>query len=166
MIGLAAAGDTDAMHAVLVETARLVTPLVRRVAGRDADDVLQRVLWAVARKLSWLDEPRAFRAWVFRIAARAALKHVARERRVWPFAGAEELDELAVGEASPTTLPTGEIESLLEAATPRSRVVLVLRYLEGMSLVEIAAVLNVPVGTVKSRLAYGLRLIREAAGKG
>ena len=153
------------MHDVLVEAARLAAPLVRRIAGRDADDVLQGVLWTVARKLSWLDEPAAFKAWIFRIAARAALRHVTRERRVWPFGPADELETFPAEEMAPA-VSRDEIERLLSAATPRSRAVLVLHYLEELSLDEVAAVLDVPVGTVKSRLAYGLRLIRQAEVKG
>ena len=153
------------MHDVLVEAARLAAPLVRRIAGRDADDVLQGVLWTVARKLAWLDEPAAFTAWVFRIASRAALRHVTRERRVWPFGSPEELDLVPADDAAPA-VSRDEIERLLAVATPRSRAVLVLHYLEDLSLDEVAAVLDVPVGTVKSRLAYGLRLIRQAEAKG
>ena len=48
---------------------------------------------------------------------------------------------------------------------PASRAVIVLHYLEEMSIEEVAAVLEIPPGTVKSRLAYGLaRLRRRAAG--
>jgi RNA polymerase sigma-70 factor (ECF subfamily) len=165
-IGLAQAGDPDAMHDVLVAAARLAGPLVRRIAGDDADDVLQGVLWTVARKLSWLDEPLAFRAWVFRVASRAAVKHVARVRRLWPVSAPEDLERVAAGADPLGPTPVDRIPELLEAATPRSRAVLVLHYLEELPLDEVAAVLGLPIGTVKSRLAYGLRLMREAAGEG
>jgi RNA polymerase sigma-70 factor (ECF subfamily) len=164
-IGLAQAGDADALHDVLVAASRLAGPLVRRIAGNDADDVLQGVLWTVARKLAWLDDPLAFRAWVFRIASRAAVKHVARERRFWPVVAAEDLERVPMSEESPAAPLVERVPELLEAATPRSRAVLVLHYLEELPLEEVAAVLDLPVGTVKSRLAYGLRLIREAARK-
>jgi RNA polymerase sigma-70 factor (ECF subfamily) len=102
---------------------------------------------------------------VFRIASRAAVKHVARERRFWPVVAAEDLERVPMSEEPPAAPLVERIPELLEAATPRSRAVLVLHYLEELPLEEVAAVLDLPVGTVKSRLAYGLRLIREAARK-
>ena len=160
---LAQAGDQDAMRDVLVATAELAGPLLRRISATDAEDVLQDVLWTVARRLRWLDEPIAFRAWVYRIASRAMLKHVARERRVWPLSPPEDVESLPAGAKDPDPPRAEEIPQLLEAATPRSRAVLVLHYLEELSLEEVAAVLDLPLGTVKSRLAYGLRLMRRKA---
>src|SRR5215203_5668718 len=78
----AQAGDRLALEQVLRDTSRHVERLVRRIAGDAADDVLQDVLWTVARKLTWLEDPAAFKPWVYRIATRAALKHVSRERRL------------------------------------------------------------------------------------
>jgi RNA polymerase sigma-70 factor (ECF subfamily) len=163
-IGLAQAGDADAMQIVLSAAAGIASPVVRRIAGAEWEDVLQGVLWTVARKLAWLDEPLAFRAWVYRIAARAAVRHAARERRVWPFARREDPDSVpASGPFEPPRLD--QIPRLLDRLTARSRAVIVLHYLEELPLGEVAAVLGTPLGTVKSRLAYGLRLMREAAGK-
>ena len=45
--------------------------------------------------------------------------------------------------------------------TPASRAVLALHFKEGMTLPEVAAVLDIPLGTVKSRLAYGLATLRR-----
>jgi len=127
--------------------------------------VLQGVLWTVARKLAWLNDPDAFKPWIYRIATRAALKHVTRERRVWRFQSHQELDAVAAPEG-PTSPPRAdEIPALLAGVTPRSRAVIVLHYLDDLSLDEIAAVLALPVGTVKSRLSYGLRTMRQAAEK-
>jgi DNA-directed RNA polymerase specialized sigma24 family protein len=50
LIVQAQAGDREALEAVLREVARMATPLVRRIAGDGADDVLQTVLWDVARQ--------------------------------------------------------------------------------------------------------------------
>ena len=60
------------------------------------------------------------------------------------------------------------IETLPELVgnlSPASRAVVVLFYLHEMSLVETAAVLDIPVGTVKSRLAYGLESLRRSFKK-
>ena len=158
----AQSGDRQALEQVLLETSRQVGSLVRRIARDDADDVLQGVLWTVARKLTWLEDPAAFKPWVYRIATRAALKHVTRERRLWPFGAREELDLVPQPEAAAPTFRPDEIPALLSHATARSRAVIVLHYLEELSLAEIAVVMGVPLGTVKSRLSYGLRSMRQA----
>lgn len=165
MILRAQAGDRQALELVLIETSRQITPLVRRITADGADDVLQGVLWTVARKLVWLNDPAAFKPWIYRIATRAALKHVTRERRLWPFHAGEDFDAVAALEERASPPRGDEIPALLAHVTPRSRVVIVLHYLEDLSLEEIAAVLGIPLGTVKSQLSYGLRAMRQTAAE-
>ena len=151
-------GDRDALELVL----RAIYPSLRRylqglVGASNADDVLQDVLLAVALKLGRLAEPELLRPWVFRIASRAGLKHLKRERR-WQGDDAG-LDELA----APDPPPPDELVAALsttEGVSPASRAVLVLHFREELSLPEVAAILEVPLGTVKSRLAYGLKALR------
>src|SRR5215831_20281572 len=155
-------GDRAAMEDVL----RRVQPvlhryLVRLVGLTAADDVLQETLITIARKLTWLAEPRFFRAWSYRIASRAAFEHLRKERK----RGRQESDDdvLAALEAAPAQ-PSGEqLRELLEspALSPASRAVLLLHFQEEMPLAQVAAVLEVPLGTVKSRLAYGLATLRR-----
>ena len=154
--------DREALEALL----RSVQPSLRRylsgLAGAtDADDLLQDVLVIVARRLGSLDDPKLFRPWSFRIASREAFRHV-RKRRLWQgrHEDAAQLDDLAMREAP----PSGELlRELLATDTisPASRAVLILHFEEELSLPEIAAILAIPLGTVKSRLAYGLRSIRQ-----
>ena len=75
-------GDRDALELVL----RAVQPPLRRyisglVGADDADDILQDVLLIVSRKLYWLEQPDLCRAWAFRIASRAAFRHMKKARR-------------------------------------------------------------------------------------
>jgi RNA polymerase sigma-70 factor (ECF subfamily) len=58
-----------------------------------------------------------------------------------------------------------KIPDLLSAVSPASRAVLILHYLEELTLSEIAEILDISVGTVKSRLAYGLSLLRRRVKK-
>ena len=53
------------------------------------------------------------------------------------------------------------IPALLEQVSPASRAVLSLHYLQEMTLQEVADVLDIPIGTTKARLAYGLRMLRK-----
>ncbi|HEX6650413.1 MAG TPA: RNA polymerase sigma factor [Pyrinomonadaceae bacterium] len=157
-------------HEALDELFRSVQePLFRYIVSlvRDqhlAEDILQEVFIRIYRKLRWLREPEAFRAWTYQIASREAFRHLKRERR-W--------SDQVRDEATLTALPfdgnDGEfpremiatLPQFVESLSPASRAVVVLFYLHEMSLVETAAVLDIPVGTVKSRLAYGLQTLRR-----
>jgi RNA polymerase sigma-70 factor (ECF subfamily) len=70
------------------------------------------------------------------------------------------LETMAAPEGQPID---GSIEKLLERGdvSPASRSVLVLHFQEGLSLPEVASVLELPLGTVKSRLGYGLSVLRR-----
>jgi RNA polymerase sigma-70 factor (ECF subfamily) len=155
--------DREALELLL----RSVQPALRRyiaglVGADDGDDILQDVLLIVSRKLYWLEQPELFRAWAFRIASRAAFRHLKRRRR-WSEATVDQaaLDALAApdnGEPDPTILELLDSPAL----SPASRAVLVLHFREEMPLAHVAAVLEIPLGTVKSRLAFGLKTLRSA----
>ena len=155
-------GDIDALEHLL----RSVQPAIRHyvirlVGATDADDVVQDVLVAIARNVVWLLEPGLFRSWAFRIASRAAFSHLRRVRR----RGVEEgADLLLASLPAPEPPPSNELLAELldgNVLSPASRAVLVLHFQEDMELAEVAAVLEIPLGTVKSRLAYGLKTLRR-----
>ena len=118
----------------------------------------------IARKLASLREIEWLRAWAYRIATRQALRHGRTSRR-WREAlrGEEALDALPMPETAGDTgtLRIEDVEELLRDLTPASEVVLRMHYLDGLTHVEIAEALEIPVGTVKSRLAYGLATLRR-----
>jgi RNA polymerase sigma-70 factor (ECF subfamily) len=151
-------GDREALELLL----RSIYPSLLRylqglVGTSHADDVLQDVLLVVTRKIGWLADPCLLRPWAFRIASRTAFKHLKREQR-WSGDDAG-LADLAAPESPP---PSEVLASLptIEGISPANRAVLVLHFQEELSLPEVAAVLEVPLGTVKSRLARGLKALR------
>ena len=127
-----------------------------------AEDILQEVFIRIYRKLRWLREPRAFRAWCYQIASREAFRYLKRERR-WTEQIRDEatLNVVAAGEPPYSPELVQQLPELVGELSPASRAVVVLYYLHELSLVETAAVLDIPVGTVKSRLAYGLASLRH-----
>lgn len=128
-----------------------------------AEDILQEVFIRIYRKLRWLREPEAFRAWSYQIASREAFRYLNRERR-WNEQVRDETTLASLPASEPTEFPRELVESLpqlVESLSPASRAVVVLFYLHELSLVETAAVLDIPVGTAKSRLAYGLEKLRR-----
>jgi RNA polymerase sigma-70 factor, ECF subfamily len=158
--------DREALESLL----RCIQPSIRRfIAGvvgpSHADDVLQDTFVIVSCKLKSLHTPELFRPWVYRIASREAFRHLKRERRWSDHAAQElELDDLLAQAVRPPAEPLEELLSLDEVS-PASRAVLELHFHEELTLAEIAAILELPLGTVKSRLAYGLSAIRKHLSK-
>jgi RNA polymerase sigma-70 factor (ECF subfamily) len=158
----AQAGDREALDELLCLVQEpLYRYVVSLVGSRTlAEDILQEVFILIYRNLRWLREPELFRPWAYRIATREAFKHLKRERR-W---SDQRVDETALEDASapPRDPLTAElISQLVSQISPASRAVIVLHYLHEMPLGEVADVLGVALGTVKSRLAYGLDCLRK-----
>lgn len=122
-----------------------------------AEDIAQESFLAAVRALDRFDRRRPFGPWLHRIVANRALDVLRAERRL----SDEELPDL------PDAAPVSEHgdRSLLAAVAELSlerRVVVVLRYGVGMTPKQIAGALDLPVGTVNSRLARALEQLRES----
>ena len=138
--------------------------LGRLLGGRAVvDDVLQETFVRIWRGLGWLRDPALFRAWAYRIATREAHRAMGREhKREETHADVDTIETLA----APFTDPAARLdaERCLAQVTPLARIVLAGHYFEGLSLEEVAAVTDAPLGTVKSRLASGLAQLRKLMG--
>ena len=158
VVARAIAGDREVLDDIL---RALQDPLYRYIsrllAGREtAEDVLQEVLFLVCKKIGWLRDPELLRPWAFRIASRECFRQLRTKKR----RGEETLD---LGTLETSVPPQWEPRLLewVDDLPPASRAVIVLHYLEEMSIEEVAAVLEISGGTVKSRLAYGLARLRR-----
>jgi len=163
----AQAGDLRALDEVLRSTqTELHGYLVRLTGHHDvAEDVLQDTLLIVARRIAWLRNPACYRAWVFRIATREAMRRLRADRRRRKVA---EEAALSRPEPNPGRIPDdGEIRRILEKTDrlpPNTRAAILLHYGAGLSIASVATVLGVPEGTAKSRVAYGLGVLRKGEG--
>jgi RNA polymerase sigma-70 factor (ECF subfamily) len=161
LVLLAQTGDRTALEQLLRDA---YAPLRRYITGLVgaalADDILQETSLQIFRKLQFLREPAVFRPWTFRIASRIAFSHLKHARRWQP------LDD-APPEHLTTLNPCLEEEpdeaflTLLDHVSPASRAVLLLRYQHDLTLEESAAILEIPLGTAKSRLHYGVTTLRK-----
>jgi len=138
---------------------------VRTLVNDDdlADDVLQDILWTIARSLRQLRDARWFRPWAYRIATRIAIRRTRAERR-WRDALRD--DALSVMESPLNESPfdaelVRSIAEQVDTLSPASAVVLRLHYIEQLTFREISEALEVSIGTVKSRIAYGLAVLRK-----
>ncbi len=133
-----------------------------------AEDILQEVFIRIYRKLPWLREPRAFRAWTYQIATRETFRQLKDERRWTDQVTDEEALSTVPARTMETEFPpelTALLPEMVGNLSPASRAVVALFYLHELSLAETAAVLDIPIGTVKSRLAYGLANLRRQFDK-
>jgi RNA polymerase sigma-70 factor, ECF subfamily len=125
------------------------------------EDVVQEVWIDVFRDVPKLAEPRAFLAWLYRIARNRALQSLRRRRR-----SPVPLDAIDVAEPDESSIDLGAAdgEALQQAMNqlhPEHRAVVVMRYVDNLSYSEIATAAGCPVGTVKSRLYNAKRMLRE-----
>ena len=151
----------------------LQIPRLRRYARaltRDfsqADDLVQNCLTrAVAKQHLW-QHGTDLRAWLFTILHHQHVNHIRRSIREGSHVELEELPELPDLTAQPDAiamLQLRDLEAALGKLELHQREVILLVGLEEMSYAEVANVLNVPVGTVRSRLSRGRDRLRRLLG--
>ncbi len=137
---------------------------MRRLTGDDelSRDVVQEALLRAWRNPKVLDQGEAAaRAWLYTVARNVVIdeRRSARARRE---VGLERVPERARSDPSDSALDSWLVADVLAQLTPEHRAVIVRSYYMGQSVAELAAALDLPEGTVKSRLHYGLRALRLA----
>jgi RNA polymerase sigma factor (sigma-70 family) len=149
-------GDREAFASLVRVWHEPVWNYVRRMVGADrGEDVVQEVWLAVFRGLPKLDDPGRFAPWLFTIARRQVVNLLRASYRV-----AEEEVE-PVSDDVDLVVDRAVVGELLAGVPIREREVLILFYLHDLSLQSCAEICGVPVGTVKSRLNRGRRLLRS-----
>jgi RNA polymerase sigma-70 factor (ECF subfamily) len=149
---------------------RLQFPLGEHIRGivRDDDlaaDVLQDTLIIICRRLATVRQTQWIRAWAYRVATREACRAINRSRRHQDRSFEDIADRPDASVLAPDLDDAellAELPVKLAALPAGAQVVLRLHYLHSLTQQEVAEVLRIPVGTVKSRLAYGLTCLRKA----
>lgn len=161
LVLLAQTGDRTALEQLLRAAYAPLRRYITGLAGTAlADDILQETSFQIFRKLRFLREPAVFRPWTFRIASRIAFAHLKHARRWQPLDDAP-LEDLTTFNPSLGEPPDEGFFTLLNNVSPASRAVLLLRYQHDLTLEESAAILEIPIGTAKSRLHYGVTTLRK-----
>ncbi len=156
------AGDEGAFAELVARYDARLRYFLRKLVGADrADDLLQDVWLDVFRHLPRLADPQAFRAWVYRIARDRAFGSLRKAQRAeQPLGDTDVPDELPDDNGFDEE-DAARIHAALDGLPAEQREVLVLRFVEAMSYEEIARATGQPLGTVRSRLFYGKRLLRK-----
>lgn len=175
LVAAAQAGDRVAIDRLLRAHYDRIYGVCRRITGNDADaaDAAQEALLAIVRGLGRFDGRSAFGTWVYRIATNASLDELRRRRRRPLLAvmhgDAHHRDAHDRGPAEPADVVPAHsgdgaaerladrllLETALLALPDEFRVAVVLRDVADLDYAAIAEVLELPVGTVKSRIARG-----------
>lgn len=164
----AQAGDRAALEQLLAGQLAMVTTLCRRLCGADADDAVQQSLIAIVRGLPRFDGRSRFSTWCYRVTTNACLDELRRRSRR-PVPTDEEVLGAAVeargsGRAPDMTAERLDIDTALAELPWEFRAAVVLRDLCALDYDEIGAVLDIPPGTVRSRIARGRRVLSDLLG--
>ena len=162
-------GDRTALDTLLRRHYDRLYALCRRMTGDDADaaDACQEALMAIVRGLPRFDGRSSFGTWAYRVTTNACLDELRRRRRRpepgLPEGSAELASPLDPAESSTTRL---DLDRALQALPADYRAVIVLRDLCGLSYDEIAQALDIPAGTVRSRISRGRSALMPALAPG
>ncbi len=174
LLARARAGERAAVDALLRIHYEAVHAVCHRMvlSRESADDAVQNALLAIVRGLPRFDGRANLSTWIYRIATNAAIDEIRRVQRAPRAADPAVLT--ATETPNPDSDPTAGLAEHLDqssavagalAKVPHDfRVALVLRYVADLDYAEIAEVLGVPVGTVRSRLARGKEALAQHLG--
>ena len=161
-------GDRDAFTVLVHQVSDVLYAVAYRIlrdTGR-AEDALQNALVIAWRRLPHLREADRFEAWIHRILVHACYDESQRARqwtariRVLPGDGSSTPD------GSASIADRDELERAFRRLPIDQRAVFVLHHYLGLPLVEVADLLGIPAGTVRSRLHYATRSLRAAIEAG
>ena len=127
-----------------------------------ADDIVQETLLRALRSPRIMtQEPRSARSWLFTVARHLVIDEARSARRRHEFSTAE-LPDAGTADRTEALFESILVEEALSTLGYDHRAVLVHAYYGGRSIAEVARELDIPEGTVKSRLHYGMRALRLA----
>ncbi len=170
LVGRARRGDPEAFTQLIMQYQVPLYNMALRMVGRpdDAADIAQEAFTRAWEKIRTLrDAP--FKSWLFQIAANLCYDHFRRGRRYGVMPEDDQTSiVVSLGIATPDPQERAEasernrlVRESIEALDHDMRLAIILRDVNGMAYDEIAAVLRVPLGTVKSRIARARAQVQE-----
>lgn len=169
LLAAALRGDRDAQGELIRRFQKPVLGLCSQLVGpREAEDLAQDSLTQVLSRLDTFAGRSDLGTWIYRITTNICLTHLRRRKRS-PFqrdiSGAPEpIGEPGGASGVQTGEDRGSIRRALEGLPDEHRVILILRDVRGLEYEQLAEVLGIAPGTVRSRLFRARRALREALG--
>lgn len=160
-------GDAEAVTELIgIYSPRLRYYLRKMLPRREdqAEDLLQETWCDAVRSLGSLRDAAAFPAWIYRIARDRAWRLLRKERPA-ETSLSEEHVSATFEEPEFSAEDAAAVHAALAELPEEQREVLVLRFIEGLSYEEIAAITAAPLGTIRSRLHYGKEALRKLLSK-
>jgi len=159
-------GDDFAWEMLVNSYGKKIYNLSYRYTNRrdEAEDLTQDILIRVYQNLkSYRADSGSFQNWILRVARNLVIEHYRQARRFTQAGGSEELETMNIqDDKAPNPLRAAEqqeaskfLQNGLQALSPELKEAIILRDLEGMPYSDMADLLNVPEGTVKSRINRG-----------
>jgi len=164
------AGDAGAATELITRHERRVYAVCLRVLGNpdDAADAAQDALLAMIRKLDGFRGEAAFTTWLYRVAMNVCYDHLRRAKRRPVLRRDDDAPapEPALNDHADAVAGAHDVAAALEQVPEDFRVAIVLADVHDLPYDEIAKVLDLPVGTVKSRVHRGRIALAKALGIG
>jgi RNA polymerase sigma-70 factor (ECF subfamily) len=169
-------GDPDAFEVLFKKHSSNVAKLVYSIVKDETlvEDVAQEVFLLIHRYLPKFRAESSFKTWIYRITVNEAVRQANRAKR-WTTLANQEIEEVAPpaalmvynpGPSPERVLLDGEqrvlVQEALAGLKPHHRAILSLYYLEELSIQDIARILEIPEGSVKSRLFYARDSLKKA----
>jgi RNA polymerase sigma-70 factor (ECF subfamily) len=170
LVEAARRGDRPALDELLHRHYDRLYALCRRMHNNEADalDAAQEALIAIVKGLPRFDGRSSFATWSYRVATNACLDELRRRQRRPVPVGDEALPDPLAANAGPgvgdTVADRVSLDEALDALPVEFRAAVVLRDVIGLDYAEIAAVLAIPAGTVRSRIARGRAQLATVLG--
>jgi RNA polymerase sigma-70 factor (ECF subfamily) len=167
LVAAARTGDTRALSQLAqFRGPRLLAHAARLLGEREgAFDIVQEAWIEIIRGLPRLRDDTAFLPWALRIVSRRVAREINRRQRGRRLAEAVAAEtEPMVPEAGPGAVDAARVRAAIAALPPAQSATVALFYLEDLTVTEVATALDVPVGTVKTRLMHARTKLRALLG--
>lgn len=164
LVERARAGDEEAFASLARGAGDRLLSIAYRIL-RDlglAEDAVQQTLVLAWRELPSLRDAERFDAWLHRLLVNACYRQVRRDRRWAANVRVLPTEEPARGDDFGSIVDRDQLDRGFRRLPPEQRAVFVFHHYLGLTLLEVADQLDVPLGTIKSRLHYATNTLRAA----
>jgi RNA polymerase sigma-70 factor (ECF subfamily) len=163
-------GDRAAFHSLFETYKDKVYSIAYHYSGEEAmaRDVTQQVFLKLFTSISQFREDSEFTTWLYRIVANTCTDEHRKRRRFVPFSPEIEVSKMSVKGSQEETYHRRQVADSVRGAiselSPKLRLPILLKYVEGLSYDEIAVTLGCSIGTVSSRLNRGHKMLAQKLG--